>query len=222
VARLALFDLDRTLIDVNSGSIWLRHEWRTGRLRVTDLMKAAGWLFRYQLGSRDLDGLMDRATALYRGLDADAFRMEVLELFESEVAHRLRPGARAALRSHRDAGDILVLATTNSQFIARPAADAFGMDHAIFTELEVLQGELTGKLRRNALGPGKLQLVQELAAQLGHGLEDAAFYSDSASDLPLLEAVGFPSVVSPDRKLRQVAMSRGWPVLDWDQSARPA
>ncbi len=212
---IALFDLDRTLLDLNSGSAWVRREWRSGRLGWTQAAWAAWWLGRYALGHEALDRAFAQAAAAYANRPEAEVRDEVETWFDAEIRHRLRPGARDAIATHRAAGDRLVLATTSSQFAAEAAARAFGLDDVISTVVEVRDGVLTGRLEANAFGAGKARQVAAWAAREGVSLVHATFYTDSASDLPLLRAVGRPRVVHPDRRLARAAAAEGWPVLDW-------
>ena len=156
MSRIALFDLDRTLLDVNSGRLWVQAEWREGRIRARDAAWAAWWLGRYSLGLGDrLDEVFEAAVRSV----ADQLEAElddrVTAWFEREVRHHLRPGGREALRVHREAGDRLVLATSGTQYAARAAAHAFGLDEIVCTELEARDGRLTGRISTLALGPAK-------------------------------------------------------------------
>jgi HAD superfamily hydrolase (TIGR01490 family) len=212
---VAFFDLDRTLIDVNSGHAWVAAEWRAGRMTTRTVLWSLGLFARYALGADDLDAAIDAAAAQYRGVSVDELRARVTTWFDTDVRRRLRPGATAALAAHRAAGDALVVATTSSQFAAAAAAAAFGLDDIVCTEVGHDGQTLDGTVRRSAFGAHKLTACATWAASHGHALADAAFYTDSYSDLPLLEAVGRPFVVHPDRRLARAATARGWPVLDW-------
>lgn len=213
---VALFDLDRTLLDCNSGRLWLQHEWREGRVGWRDLIWASWWLGRYGLGYADgLDAAMERAVRSVTGLEESLLDARVQEWFAREVCHRMRRGAKAVLQEHRSRGDRLVLATSGTSFAAMAAARAFQLDEVIATRLEVEGGKLTGRLHTLCVGEGKARAVRAWAEGAGVDLAEATFYTDSASDLALLEAVGRPVVVCPDRMLRRIATARGWPVVDW-------
>lgn len=213
---VALFDLDRTLIDVNSGHLWVRHEWREGNIGVRQAAWAGWWLLRYRLGRVEgLDGVFEAAARAIAGESESALEARVERWFDQEVRRHLRPGGRAALERHREAGDRLVLATSGTLYAARAAAAAFGLDDVVCTELEVVDGVFTGQVGVLAVGRGKLDAVAAWAAREGVSLADCAFYSDSYTDVTLLEAVGTPVVVHPDGKLRRAAAERGWPVEDW-------
>jgi HAD superfamily hydrolase (TIGR01490 family) len=212
----ALFDLDRTLLDCNSGSLWVSHEWRAGRITFRDVVWASYWLARYGLGhSSGLDRVMEAAAVSVTGLPEAMLDERVTTWFEREVRHRLRKGARQALVQHRERGDRLVLATSGTSFAAVAAAKAFQLDDVIATRLQCVDGTLTGKVDTMCVGEGKARAVEDWARVQGLDLAHATFYTDSASDLALLERVGHPVVVCPDRALRKIAATRGWPVVDW-------
>lgn len=217
---VALFDLDRTLIDCNSGRLWVQEEWRVGNVGTRDAVWAGWWLGRYSLGWEDgLEGVFEAAVERLAGTEERALDARVRDWFHREVAHRARPGGLAALKRHKEAGDRLVVCTSSSTYAAAAAAAHWGFDEAIATRFEVVDGRFTGRVAAHGLGARKLDRAREWAAASGVRLEDCAFYTDSHTDLPLLEAVGRPVVVHPDRALARVAAARGWAVVDWGTSA---
>ncbi len=213
----ALFDLDRTLLDCNSGRLWVAHEWRAGRIGVRDAAWAAWWLAKYSLGvSGDMVQVFETAVAAYAGEEESVIRERTATWFGAECASRLRPGARTALDQHRQNGDRLVLATSGTLYSALAALETFGLDDAVCTRMEVGDnGRFTGKVASLAYGDAKLDRAREWAEQTGESLEDAAFYTDSVTDAALLEVVGRPVVVNPDPRLARMAVQRGWPIVDW-------
>jgi putative phosphoserine phosphatase/1-acylglycerol-3-phosphate O-acyltransferase len=213
---LALFDMDRTLIDVNSGHLWLRHEISAGRVGLKDAAWAVWWFGRYALGlGAGLDKAFDQAVAAYAGTPDVELRARSDAFFDAVVASRLRPGAERALQEHRAKGDRVALASSTTQYLADRACEAWGLDLAAFTELEVEDGIVTGRISSLALGRHKTTRTLEWAEAEGIDLSTATFYTDSATDADLMERVGSAVAVNPDRKLRRVAAERGWPIVDW-------
>lgn len=219
MGSVAFFDLDKTLLDVNSGRLWIRREWRDRQIGAFTLVKASFYLARYKLGHEGLEAVLDEAAGLYEGVPLPELVDRIERWFNDEVRHRLRPGARQALQQHRDAGDTLVLATTSSQFAAECARRAFGLDDTVSTVIEHEDGVLTGRIAASAYGHHKRTRVETWALEHGVELADATFYTDSVTDLPLLEAVGTPVVVHPDRRLAAEAEARDWPVVDWGSAS---
>jgi HAD superfamily hydrolase (TIGR01490 family) len=215
---VALFDLDRTLLDCNSGRLWLSYEWRSGRLRTSEVLTGAWWLLKYSLGNHELTGAYRSAVAKLKGEEEQVIAERTRLWFEQYVAHRLRPGAREALEAHRLAGDQLILATSSSPYIAACAQRAFGLDDTISSIFEVEEGRFTGEVVSMALGPAKADRAREWALANAVQLENCIFYTDSMTDLALLEAVGSPVVINPDRPLAKLAHTRGWVVEDWGRS----
>lgn len=223
MSRVVLFDLDRTLLDCNSGRLWVMAEWRDGRLGARDVAWASWWLLRYSLGlAEGLEGVFEVAVRRLTGSPERALADRTDRWFDDEVAHRLRPGGRAALDAHRAAGDRLVLATSGTLYAARAAQRLWGFDDLICTRLEVVDGRFTGRIASMALGDAKADRVVEWARDHALDLRDAAFYTDSFTDRRTLEAVGEPVVINPDRRLARLARARGWPVRDWGRSQAAA
>jgi HAD superfamily hydrolase (TIGR01490 family) len=221
MSRVAFFDLDRTLIDVNSGGLWLRHEWDEGNVGVRDVAWATWWLLKYSFGSGSgMDDAYKEAVRTLKGkAEADIDR-RTRAWFETQVRPHLRPGAKDALARHRDQGDRLVLATTSSPYAARAATEAYGLDAFVCTWFEVKEGVFTGDVASPAWGPEKAARVAEWAEREGVDLATSAFYTDSMTDLALLERVGEPVCVNPDRRLARLAASRGWPIVDGTSRSR--
>ena len=215
---VAFFDLDRTLLDCNSGRLWLRYEWREGRVGVVDAAIGAWWLLKYSLGNHDLSEAYASAVSKLAGQQEAEIAKRTSDWFAREVVHRLRPGAVEALAVHRARGDQLVLATSSSPYAAASAVKSFELDEGISSQFEVKEGIFTGRVASLALGPSKATRVQEWAEARKICLSDCVFYTDSMTDRALLELVGKPIVVNPDRPLAKLARERGWQVEDWGKS----
>lgn len=214
--KAALFDLDRTLIDVNSASLWMRHEWDAGNLGVRDVAWGAWWIAKYSLGlGAGMDDAYEQAVATLAGKSEEDVDARTRRWFDEMVRDHLRPGAKEALAQHREAGDRLVVATSSSPYAARAAADAYGLDEVISTRYEVVDGVFTGRVEAPAYGDGKAERIAEWAQASGLDLAEATLYTDSMTDLAALELVGHPVAVNPDRRLAAVAAERGWPIVDW-------
>ncbi len=139
------------------------------------------------------------------------------EWFQGYVLPHVCEKGREAVRRHRERGDVVAIVTSATPYAARPLARELGIDHVVCTELEVDDaGCFTGQLRRPmCYGIGKIELSERIARTLDFRLEEATFYSDSITDLPLLERVKSPIVVNPDARLRRIAQRRAWPIEIW-------
>jgi len=195
-------------------------EWRQGRLDARNVLWASYWMAKYHLGySGGMEEAYSEAVTSLRGLEEATLVERTQEWFDREVVHRLRPGAIGALRRHRERGDRLVLATSASIYEAECAASIWELESGISTVFEVADGRFTGKIGAWAFGNYKCARAEAWAEEQGVSLEDAWFYTDSKTDLKLLERVGHPVVVHPDRRLARIAAQRGWPVEDWGTAA---
>ena len=211
----AFFDLDGTLITVNSGRLWLEHEHREGNVDRATLFKGFAYLAGYHLGVVDLARVFDDAAAAIRGVSEATLRERTSAWYDAEVARHEAAGAAQVIARHRDEGHMLVLLTTASSYEAEHAAARFGIDRAIGTRFESHEGSLTGKVVPPVpFGRGKVKLAERFAQEHGVDLARSFFYSDSVTDAPLLARVGNPRVVNPDPRLRRLARRNGWPVLD--------
>jgi HAD superfamily hydrolase (TIGR01490 family) len=123
---------------------------------------------------------------------------------------------RSAVQRHTEDGDFVAIVTGATPYAALPLARELGIEHVVATHLEVEGGRFTGRIQQPmSYGQGKVVLTERLAAEQGFSLEESTFYSDSITDLPLLERVRTPVVVNPDRRLRRVADQRGWRIEQW-------
>jgi HAD superfamily hydrolase (TIGR01490 family) len=214
--RAAFFDLDGTLLTVNSARLWLRRERRIGRIDGWQVARAALRLGAYRVGILDMAEALRAALATYAGMEEDGLRAETRVWWREEVRPFVAPGAREVLERHRRSGDRLVLLTSSSRYASEMAREEFGLDDALFQGYEVRAGRLTGApLMPICYGPGKVTVAEEWARRTGVDLAASSFYSDSSTDLPMLERVGRPFAVHPDPRLRFLAARRGWPILDW-------
>jgi HAD superfamily hydrolase (TIGR01490 family) len=219
--RVALFDFDKTLIEVNSGHLWLRSELKAGRVSARDAAWAVYWFTKYHLGYGDgLDQAFARAVATYARTPDAELAERSQRFFAEQLRLRLRPGARAAITAHREAGHRLAIASSTTQYIADEAMRVWGLELAACTHIAVQDGVVTGDIERSALGRHKTTRVLEWARAEGIDLQEAVFYTDSATDLDLLARVGEPVAVNPDRRLRAVARARRWRIVDWGRGGR--
>jgi HAD superfamily hydrolase (TIGR01490 family) len=212
----AFFDLDGTLLTVNSARLWLRRERRLGRITTWQVARATLRLGAYRLGVLDREDTLRAALVPYRGMTQDLLRAETQAWWREEVRPFVARGARAVLERHRRSGDRLVLLTSSSRYAAEMARQEFGLDDVLFQAYEIRDGRLTGEPQPPiCYGHGKVEVAEAWARSSGIDLRRSSFYSDSSTDVPMLERVGHPFAVHPDPRLRLMARARGWPILDW-------
>lgn len=219
----AFFDLDRTLIPFNSGMRYARWEHKAGRLATRHLVQSAVWLSLYHLSLVDMTRAYEKAVGIYRGVRRDELDRRTRAWFMEEIDGALLPAAREAIAHHRAAGRPCVILSSTSAYMAAIATERWGFDAWLANDFPCdAEGRLTGRVDRPiCYGPGKVEHARRWAADHGIDLGASWFYSDSRSDLPMLEAVGSPEVVNPDPRVGFVARRRGWPIHHWDRARRP-
>lgn len=219
----AFFDLDRTLIAGASTFVFGWVAWRRGMVGTMELLGDAKTAISFRLtgGSDDQpDMVRERILDAVRGR-----HREELTALNDDLLPRLlksvRPETRQVVERHHEAGRDTYIVSASPIEIVEPLASALGMTGAIATESEVVDGVYTGRLLSEfCYGPGKVNRVRRLTEENGYDLRLCYAYSDSRSDLPLLELVGHPVAVNPDGVLRKVARSRNWPMVHFARKAK--
>ncbi len=217
--KLALFDLDHTLIPFDSDHAW--GEFTTG-IGWTDAevfkQRNDAFYADYRAGRLDIAAYVRHATEAMRKKGPEAAYDAQMQFMQEQVLPRITPKAQALLRGHREAGEQLILITATNEFVTRPIAHALGIGELIAVDLAVdAQGWITGEIAGvPSYREGKVtRMTQWLAGrQLGWADVECTFYSDSINDLQLLEKVQHPVATNPDAALRAIALARGWRILE--------
>jgi HAD superfamily hydrolase (TIGR01490 family) len=213
---IAFFDLDRTLLATNSATGWIKRELRLGHLSRVDALKAASWVGLYGLGLGAMEDTIRRAVQGLSGVEEAEIIARTLAFWDEEVQHQTRPGARAVVDAHRAQGHHLVLLTSSSPYLSAPAAAVFGIDEVRCNHFVVQDGRFTGEtVEPLCYGAGKLVHAQASAEVHGVDLQDCSFYTDSWSDVSVMDKVGRPVAVHPDQRLMRYARKKGWEIVDW-------
>ena len=216
VPTAALFDLDRTLVSVNTASLWLRSRAQRGEASKRDLALGAWWMLRYFLGALDAEGIARRAARPYAGSDEAEVVAQTKAWVLEAVVPLVSAQARAEVDRRQKSGFVCAIVTGSTAYSARPLAEVLGIPHVLCTRMRSEAGMLTGELETPVCyGPGKVALAEEWAQEHDVDLSRSIFYSDSISDLPLFERVGERFCVNPDPRLAWTARRRGWTVLKW-------
>jgi HAD superfamily hydrolase (TIGR01490 family) len=221
----AFFDLDKTIISRSSTLAFAASFYRHGLISKTQACRGAVAQLTFRLagaGPRRMERIRDQVSALCSGWPAD----KVVQIVNEDLAQAICPHvyaeARSLLVGHQQDGHDVIIVSTSGQEIVGPIGAMLGVTAIIATRLAIADGRYTGGMDFYAYGQAKADYVSELAADRGYHLDDCFAYSDSVTDLPLLELVGHPRVVNPDRALRKVARARHWPELAFRQTAATA
>jgi HAD superfamily hydrolase (TIGR01490 family) len=223
--RAAFFDVDKTLLPGSSLYLLARGMYRRGYYTWRDLAGFALSQLTFRVtgaeGRRGMEAARESALAFVEGKSQSDLLQLGHDIVVEVIGPRIYPGMRRVIDLHHAAGDQTYLVTAAPRELAERIAAYLGMDGALGTEAELVDGRYTGRILGPVLhGPAKLDAVTKLAAEQGIDLRDCSAYSDSLNDRPMLEGVGHPVAVNPDRQLRELARQRGWPVQDFRKHRR--
>jgi HAD superfamily hydrolase (TIGR01490 family) len=212
----AFFDLDRTLVRCNSGTLWIRWLRKRGEISFFRQLRALGWIAQYKLSMIDMESVVTGVIAEMKGDDEGELREKCLEFTRSQVLEHVTPNALAALERHRKDDHLIAILSSGSPYVTEPVAKHLGIEHVLCTRLGVAGGKLDGThVRPACYGTGKVVWAEKFAQQNDIDLKRSFFYTDSYSDLPMLERVGEKRVINPDTRLRRHAQRVGWSVEAW-------
>lgn len=217
--KIALFDLDSTLIPLDSDHAWGAFTQKLGWVDKEEFARHNDAFYQqYQQQTLNIDEYILFATLAIRTQGLAAARQAHAQFMQEIVLPKILPQARALVNKHLDAGDECILVTATNDFVTAPIAAEFGFKHLIATELQTdAQGEITGKVQGTpSFQEGKVKRVTTWLQERGQSWEsvqDSTFYSDSMNDLPLLRKVRHPVATNPDPRLEAVAKECNWPIL---------
>ena len=215
-AAAAFFDLDKTIIAGSSALAFSRPFRRQGLITRRAALRSGYAQLLIMLSGADaatVEALRRRITALCTGWEIAQIRAIVAETLHEIVEPLVYAEATDLIAEHRAAGDEVVVLSASGLEVVEPIAALVGADRCQATRMAIRNGRYTGEIELYLYGERKAQAARDIAAARGYRLADCRAYSDSITDLPLLEAVGHPTAVNPDRALRRVAEERGWPIL---------
>jgi len=220
MARIAFFDVDKCILGVNTATLWVKREYRAGNITRTQAMRASFWVGLYHLGYVRMEHVLEDAVKNLKGLNERDVIDRTLAFYREEVVQTVKPKAMAAIAEHKARGDLIFLLTSSSTYLSAPLGDTLKIDGFLANRFEVEDGHFTGRaVLPFCYGPGKVAHAEVIADKLRIPLKECVFYTDSYSDLPMLEAVGEPIAVDPDRRLLRHAMKRGWRIERWHEPA---
>ncbi|HEX2027519.1 MAG TPA: HAD family hydrolase [Nitriliruptorales bacterium] len=219
----AFFDLDRTLISGASTFTFGIAAWRNDMIPTRELLSDAvnALIFRLTGGSEErVESTRERILHAVAGQQVEDF-LALNDEIVPRLLSKLRPESRSLLEMHAEADRDRFIVSATPRELVEPLARALDVEGAIGTESEIVDGCYTGELDGPfAYGQGKAEAIEKLAAERGYDLRLSYAYSDSSSDLPMLELVGHPVAVNPDRTLETVAHQRGWPIVVFSRKAK--
>jgi HAD superfamily hydrolase (TIGR01490 family) len=214
----AFFDLDKTIIAKSSTLAFGRHFYASGLINRRAMLKGTYAQFVYLLGGADeeqMARMRDDLAAMVAGWEVQQVRDIVAETLHDLIDPLVYDEAAELIESHKATGLDVVIVSSSGDEVVAPIGELLGADRVIATQMVAVDGRYTGEIAFYAAGPNKADAIRALAAEHGYDLAASFAYTDSFTDLPMLEAVGHPVAVNPDRALRREALARGWPVRDF-------
>jgi HAD superfamily hydrolase (TIGR01490 family) len=211
----AFFDLDKTIVARSSPLAFGRSFFREGLISRSSLLKSLYAQLMFHLMGADeqkMDRMREEAAKLTAGWEQDRVRQVVTEVLEEVITPLIYAEALELMHDHRAAGRMIVIVSSSPEEIVEPLAKMLRVDDWIATKPRVEDGKYTGELDFYAYGPHKADAIKKLATEEDIQLEGSYAYTDSVTDLPMLEAVGNPVVVNPDKNLRRLATDKGWAI----------
>ncbi|MGH3356242.1 MAG: HAD family hydrolase [Nocardioidaceae bacterium] len=214
----AFFDLDKTVIAKSSTLAFSRPFYQGGLINRRSVLRSSYAQFVYLVGGADhdqMERMRQYLSALSAGWDVQTVKDIVAETLHHIVDPLVYDEAVQLIEEHHTAGRDVVIVSSSGAEVVAPIGELLGADRVIATEMVIEDGRYTGDIGFYAYAENKAEAIRELAAREGYDLPRSYAYSDSATDRPMLETVGRPYAVNPDKVLRRLAAERGWPVLDF-------
>ena len=218
-AKLAIFDLDKTIINTSASMAYGRPLAERGLIGTPEVLRMMVHLGNYMLTTHTEENMQATKHALLgmvRDREEEALRSVAQDALQEVITPYIYAEARTLLEEHREQGHRIAIVTASPSVMVKPIANELGVDHLIATELEVKDGLFTGEVLHFNKGTSKVERIRELVEAEGYDLENSFAYSDSFTDLPMLQLVGNPTAVNPDRPLRKYALEHNWPILRFE------
>ena len=216
----AFFDLDKTVIAKSSALTFSKSFYRGGLINRRAVLRSAYVQFIFLAGGADheqIERMRAYLSALCRGWNVQQVREIVAEALHDLIDPLIYDEAASLIEEHHLAGRDVVIVSTSGAEVVEPIGELLGADRVVATRMVVENGHFTGEIEYYAYGQTKADAIAALAESEGYDLSRCYAYSDSATDIPMLEAVGHPHAVNPSRALRKEAAKRQWPVLSFDR-----
>ncbi len=218
----AFFDLDRTLIKNFSAKEFFQTRLFSGKMTTSEIVAQFAGVLVYAMGNGNFAGLAAVGAQGVKGVEENVFIEVGEEVYQKHLADEIYPESRALVNAHLAKGHTVAIISAATPYQVNPIARDLNIHHVMCTRMEVNRGKFTGNIVEPACwGEGKAYAAKELCKEHNLDLSKSYFYTDSASDAPLLEIVGNPRPVNPDTKLSALAFKNNWPVFRFNDEGRP-
>jgi len=215
-SSIVFFDLDRTIISLNSGSIIVKQAYKKGLMSTRNLIQAIFQSYLYKFNLRETKLIIKKMGTWVTGLPFEEIDELAREVVNKFLIENIRPEIIRIIDFHRKNDARLGILSSAISSICIPVGRYLGIEEIICTEMETTEGILTGNPAGNfCFGDEKRIRLLSFCEKNNLPPAHAWYYSDSISDLPVFEAVGHPVCVSPDKKLTRIALEKGWEIYNW-------
>lgn len=217
----AFFDLDKTILATSSALAFTKPFYKGGLISRSDVIRSAYAQFVFLASGADhdqMEAMRQYMSNLVAGWDVAKVREIVAETLDKIIDPVIFEEAVSLIDAHQSAGRDVIIISSSGTEVVEPIGERLGVDLAVGTQMQIEDGRYTGEILFYAYGEGKAQAMRDLATERGYNLAKSYAYTDSITDLPMLEIVGHPTAVNPDEELRRIADERGWTIQDF---ARP-
>jgi putative phosphoserine phosphatase/1-acylglycerol-3-phosphate O-acyltransferase len=210
---VAYFDMDRTILRDSSGMLYMRYLWRRGQTNWRSMALSSWYALLYKVGLLDYPRVAARLAASVSHNREEDTRQLYQRFFDEVAVNYIAPKAVQRMNEHRARGHLVTIISAATPYVVGPLASHLRIQDYLCTRLEVVDGHFTGRIiEPGCYGPGKVHWARQYAQAHDADLAQAYFYTDSCSDLALLELVGHPVAVNPDLRLKGLAAQRHWTV----------
>jgi HAD superfamily hydrolase (TIGR01490 family) len=216
----AFFDLDKTIIARSSSLAFSRPFYASGLINRRTVLRSAYAQFVYLVGGADhdqMERMREYLQSMVAGWPVAQVREVVAETLHELIDPIVYDEAVTLIEEHRAAGRDIVIVSSSGAEVVEPIGVLLGADHIVATQMVIEDGRYTGEISYYAYGPTKADAIRAMAETHGYDLEASFAYSDSQTDLPMLEAVGHPFAVNPDKELARIAREHEWPILRFNR-----
>ncbi len=218
----AFFDMDKTIICENSGSLYMKYRYQRGEINGWELIAGLGAYLKYKVGILDIEAWTKDMMIQFKGQSERAMAREANVWFREMVEETIYPEALELIHDHQERGHVVAIVSGSTRFVVQPLAKRLGVRHFLYTRLEVEGGNFTGRvIEPICFEEGKIYWLQQFIDDQNIDLAKSYFYTDSITDLPLMDLVGHPIAANPDPLLYRTAVKRRWPVRFFRSPAAP-
>ena len=212
----AFFDLDKTIFSVNSGELLVRQAYRQGLMGAKDILKGLWYSVLYKLDFKETHRIIEDMAMWMAGLSETTVSGLSKEVFETQLISSIRPRIIKEIEHHKQNNAEIVILSATLPPMGKLISEHLQVTKCICSELEIRNDKYTGRaIGQFCFGDEKRVRLEQYCLEKEYNLDETYCYADAFSDASVLNVVGYPRCIQPEKKLRKIARQNNWPVLDW-------